>query len=126
MNRTTHFILSFLLTLTIAPLTEGKKSGASWLDGLNEYLPWLETAAKKPHILYVVMDDQGYGDVGFTYPDLADVITPVLDGLANKGEPTLLCKCGTGITNMRHWRHRVDKLRMCFVRCVINLNITGC
>ena len=40
---------------------------------------------KKPHILYVVMDDQGYGDVGYTYPEQADMRTPLLDKLASEG-----------------------------------------
>ena len=51
---------------------------------------------KKPHILYVVMDDQGYGDVGYTYPEQADMRTPLLDKLASEGllfvsTPFFLC-----------------------------------
>ena len=40
--------------------------------------------SKNPHILYIVMDDQGYGDVGYTY-ETNDVKTPLLDKLAKEG-----------------------------------------
>ena len=42
------------------------------------------TLAKHPHILFILMDDQGYGDIGYTY-STNDVHTPLLDGLASKG-----------------------------------------
>ena len=41
-------------------------------------------SGSKPHILYVVMDDQGYGDVGYSFPN-NDVETPIIDKYAKEG-----------------------------------------
>jgi len=38
---------------------------------------------RKPNVLLIISDDQGYGDFGFTGNELAD--TPVLDGLSKEG-----------------------------------------
>ena len=87
-NVTSSFLLILSLTTLILHGAESVrgKTEKTWLDDLADYLPWGETGEKKPHILYVVMDDQGYGDIGYTYPDQTDMRTPLLDSLASKGE----------------------------------------
>lgn len=41
-------------------------------------------STKHPHVLFILMDDQGYGDIGYTY-STNDLHTPLLDKLAGKG-----------------------------------------
>ena len=42
-----------------------------------------ESADRKPNILLIISDDQGYGDFGFSGNKLVD--TPVLDQLSKEG-----------------------------------------
>eukprot|EP00116_Pleurobrachia_bachei_P003572 sb/3463834/ len=40
----------------------------------------------KPNILFVLIDDMGYGDMGYTYPDIPkNITTPLFDKLASEG-----------------------------------------
>ena len=41
--------------------------------------------SKQPHILFVLIDDQGYGDIGYTNPLVSNVSTPFIDSLAAEG-----------------------------------------
>ncbi len=57
-----------------------------YLTFLLLLLPLISSGQKKerkPNILLIISDDQGYGDFGFTGNKLAD--TPVLDGLSKEG-----------------------------------------
>ena len=97
MSNVTHiYLLLTLLTLLYPGIHATAQQEKTWLDELSGYLNWGEEEqgggqktvhkkVKKPHILYVVMDDQGYGDVGYTYPEQADMRTPLLDKLASEG-----------------------------------------
>ena len=89
-NGRSSSVLIIILTLATAPGVHaaGVKHEKTWLDDLADYMEWGGGGGggEKPHVLYVVMDDQGYGDVGYTYPDTADVRTPLLDKLASEGK----------------------------------------
>ena len=42
--------------------------------------------AGKPNILFVLIDDMGYGDMGYTYPEIKkNITTPLFDKLASEG-----------------------------------------
>ncbi|WP_296715542.1 arylsulfatase [Rhodoblastus sp.] len=49
---------------------------------LTAFSPVLATEAKKPNIIYIVSDDQGWKDVGFHG---SDILTPNIDALAKGG-----------------------------------------
>eukprot|EP00116_Pleurobrachia_bachei_P003629 sb/3463891/ len=47
---------------------------------------WSAEGADKPNILFVVIDDMGYGDIGYTYPEFGkNITTPLFDKLAHDG-----------------------------------------
>uniref|UniRef100_A0A3Q3K516 Sulfatase N-terminal domain-containing protein n=1 Tax=Monopterus albus TaxID=43700 RepID=A0A3Q3K516_MONAL len=65
--------------------------GATLLSGLgclgeaasqNESVNTEEVQGPRPHIIFIMVDDQGYGDIGYHG---SDVHTPVLDRLAEEG-----------------------------------------
>ena len=98
MSNVTQTCLLIALLALLTPGVHGTTADQdkTWLDELTGYLNWggeeggggeepVNKKVKKPHILYVVMDDQGYGDVGYTYPEQADMRTPLLDKLASEG-----------------------------------------
>ena len=43
-----------------------------------------KTYSKSPNILFIMTDDQGYADTGFTNPS-SPFVTPNIDGLAEEG-----------------------------------------
>jgi len=45
---------------------------------------WLQAAQPKPHIVYIMVDDMGYGDAGCYNPQ-SKIPTPNIDSLANAG-----------------------------------------
>ena len=49
-----------------------------WCSGAKA----MPTSKKQPHILFVLADDLGFGDLGYTG---SDIKTPVIDGLAKAG-----------------------------------------
>jgi hypothetical protein len=49
---------------------------------LTAFSPVLATEAKKPNIIYIVSDDQGWKDVGY---HASDILTPNIDALAKGG-----------------------------------------
>ena len=63
----------FTISLALAVLT-------SWIGGA----PWAaaQQGAPRPHIVYIVSDDQGWKDVGFHG---SDIKTPTIDTLAQEG-----------------------------------------
>ena len=53
---------------------------------LAAHMACSESAATKPHLLFVLVDDLGHADVGFTdHPPSIETVTPTMDQLVAQG-----------------------------------------
>lgn len=76
-------MLGVLLSLFL--LIKGNYSRVSWENiygNLHNRLNEVDEADYKPHIIFILADDQGYRDVGYHG---SEIKTPTLDKLASEG-----------------------------------------
>lgn len=57
-------------------------SGVTFLGHFNCLGKTLEDIPMRPHLIFIMVDDQGYGDIGYHG---SDIHTPLLDQLAREG-----------------------------------------
>ncbi|XP_023681164.1 arylsulfatase J [Paramormyrops kingsleyae] len=77
------FVLGVLLSIFL--LIKGNCSRVSWENiygNLHNRLNEVDEADYKPHIIFILADDQGYRDVGYHG---SEIKTPTLDKLASEG-----------------------------------------
>lgn len=74
--------LTFLLSFIVPPVWSVHMSWENWRSALRNGGDEFEPPTSQPHIVFILVDDQGFRDVGYHG---SEIKTPNLDRLAAQG-----------------------------------------